>query len=182
MSVPRPNWDPWGRSHVDPREGGKKAAKPALSMPRESGAQFKRLGGHAKETAMRFLVGNHSWCDTEQKKVIIICGEVLCERSWSGTIEKNCTTTLLSIVEDIREKHHWHDGQRRKHMRVLRACEDNTGHRIKVAPLAEHWADGKRTKSHDSSRGTKEHVVFRRRLVQETVVMSRRHVPRSGTE
>jgi hypothetical protein len=109
----------------------------------------------------------------EQKKAIIICGEVLCERSWSGTIEKNCTTTLLSIVEDIRKKHHWHDGKRRKHMRVLRACEDKMGRRITVAAFAELWADGKRKHSNDASRDTKEEVVFRRRVVHETVVMSR---------
>ena len=70
-------------------------------MPRESGAQFKRSGGHAKETAIRFLVANDSWCDTEQKKAIIICGEVLSERGLSETIEKSCTTTLLSIVDDL---------------------------------------------------------------------------------
>ena len=182
MSVPRKSWDPWGGSRVDPREAEKITAKDAGSMPRESGAQFKRLGGHTNETAMRFLVGNQSWCDMEQKKAIIICGEVLCERSWSGTIEKNCTTTLLSIVEDIRKKHHWHDGKRRKHMRVLRACEDKMGRRITVAAFAELWADGKRKHSNDASRDTKEEVVFRRRVVHETVVMSRRHVPRSGTE
>ena len=101
-------------------------------MPRESGAKFKRLGGHAEGTALRFLVENGSWCDTEQKKAITICDEVLSERDWSETCEKNCTTMLLSIVEDVREQHHWHDGQRRNHMRVLRAWEDNMGRRIKV--------------------------------------------------
>ena len=166
MSVPRKSWDPWGGSHVDPREAEKITAKDAGSMPRESGAQFKRLGGHTNETAMRFLVGNQSWCDTEQKKAIIICGEVLCERSWSTTIERRCEKTLVRIVEDARELNQWHDGQVSHHRRVLRAYEDKTGRPIKVAPLSVHWADDKRKKSHDVSRRKKEGVVVSRRIVK----------------
>ena len=56
------------------------------------------------------------------------------------------------------------------------------GRQIKLAASAELWADGKRKWSHDSSQGTEEEVVIRRRVVEETVVMSHRHVSRSGTE
>ena len=85
MSVPRPNWDPWGRAHVDPRESGKKAFEEAEPMHRESGAKFKCSGGWEwdKDPALRFLGGNvsRSWCDTEQKQAITICKEVLSGRS-----------------------------------------------------------------------------------------------------
>jgi hypothetical protein len=151
-------------------------------MPRESGSKFKRSGGWAENTSLRFLDGNGSWCDTEQKQAIIICEEVLSVRTWSETIEKKCTSTQLTIVEDIRERHKWHDVQAGHHQRVLRACEDSMGRRIKLASLSEHQADNKRKRPQYSSRGTEKNVVIRCRVVEETVVLSQRHVPRSGTE
>ena len=77
----------------------------------ESGAKFARSGGRAEQTALCFLDGNGSWCNTEQKQAISICEEVLFERSWSETPKNNCKKTLLRIVEDVRDLHQWHDDQ-----------------------------------------------------------------------
>jgi hypothetical protein len=151
-------------------------------MPWESGSIFERSGGWIEHTALRFLDANGSWCDREQKQAITICKEVLSGDGWSETVERRCEKTLVRIVDAVRDRQKWHDGQAGHHRRVLRAWGDSTGRQIKLAASAELWAYGKRKWSHDSSQGTEKEVVIRRRVVEETVVMSHRHVSRSGTE
>ena len=151
-------------------------------MPWESGSKFKRSGGWAENTALHFLDGNGSWCDTEQKQAITICKEVLSGDGWSGPIERRCEKTLLRIVDVVRDRQQWHDGQARHHRRVLRTWGDSKGRQIQLVRFSKHQEDDKRTRSEDSSKNTEKHVVIRRRVVEETVVFSHRHVSRTGTE
>ena len=170
------------RSEIRRFESRKTAANRAQSIPRESGARFKRSAGHFETTALRFCAANAAWCFPEQKKAITICEEVFLEPSWSESPRNDCKATLLRIVEDIHERHQWHDGLRAHQREVLLASEDSWGRRVRVATISEHVADNIRKMSHDSSRRKKEGVVVRRRVVHETVVMSQRHVSRSGNE
>ena len=147
MSVGRRILDPWGRSHVDPREGGKKAPNRAQPMLREGGTRFNRSAGHFETTALRFCAANASWCFPEQKQAITLCEEVFSEPSWSESPRDDCKAMLLRIVEDIHERHQWHDGLRAHQREVLLACEDSWGRRVKVAPISEHLADNKHKRS-----------------------------------
>ena len=151
-------------------------------MLREGGTRFNRSAGHFETTALRFCAANASWCFPEQKQAITLCEEVFSEPSWSESPRDDCKAMLLRIVEDIHERHQWHDGLRAHQREVLLASEDSWGRRVRVATISEHVADNIRKMSHDSSRRKKEGVVVSRRVVHETVVMSQRHVSRSGNE